>query len=324
VDCVSVSPDGRWLASGSKDKSVRIWDLKTNALAESRNLADVRRGFAVSPKAEFLAVVNADATLSFWDLSARRETGRFPIETNATILATSPAGTAVVLAVVTGSSARVWMHRVDTTNSDIQVKGVLARKAIAAFSADGRQFAVGGREQILRLGMTDGSAPVRELKHPIDMTTDILFSQDGRQVFAANESGKVRVSDSVTGELVRDFAAHEHVVAGLALDTEGRLATSSADGTVGLWDVANPGVSRTIATGQTLECTKSAVAKPGPYVNTGTASGSIEIARTGIKSLKIRYNSVFGYYLEVTPREAQHSRPLATTATARTGKASRQ
>src|SRR5260221_13399527 len=26
-----------------------------------------------------------------------------------------------------------------------------------------------------------------------------------------------------------------------------------------------------------------------------------EIVRTGIKSLKIRYNSVFGYYLEVTP-----------------------
>jgi eukaryotic-like serine/threonine-protein kinase len=97
VDCVAVSPDGHWLASGSKDRSVRIWDLKANAVAESRNLADVSRGFAVSPKAEFLAVVNGDATVSFWDLIGRRETGRFPVETVTTVLATSPTVTAVVL-----------------------------------------------------------------------------------------------------------------------------------------------------------------------------------------------------------------------------------
>jgi WD40 repeat protein len=89
VDCVSVSPDGRWLASGSKDRSVRIWDLKANAVPESRNFADVRLGFAVSPKAESLAVVNGDATVSLWDLIGRRVTRRFPVETGTTVLATA-------------------------------------------------------------------------------------------------------------------------------------------------------------------------------------------------------------------------------------------
>jgi WD40 repeat protein len=142
-----------------------------------------------------------------------------------------------VLAAPNAQPGKIWMHRVDATNSDVQVEGVPARKAIAAFSADGRRFAVGGREQIMRVGMTDGSAPMQAMKHPIDVTTDILFSHDGLQVFAANESGMVRVCDSTTGELVREFHAHKHVTAGLALDSGGRLATSSADGTVGLWDL---------------------------------------------------------------------------------------
>src|SRR5436190_22112256 len=95
----------------------------------------------------------------------------------------------------------------------------------------------------MHVGMTDGSAPVQAMKHRIDVTTDILFSHDGLQVFASNESGVVRVCDSATGELVREFRAHKHVTAGLALDKNGRLATSSADGTVGLWDLGTNKIS---------------------------------------------------------------------------------
>jgi WD40 repeat protein len=214
-----------------------MWDLTRNAVPEvSRNFASLRRGFAVSPKAEFLAVVNDDATVSFWDLIGRRETGRFPVEPGTTVLASSPTGKAVVLG---GQPGQVWMHRVDTANGDIQIDGPRADKALATFSPDGAKFAVGGREQLLRVGTTDGSAPVRVLKHPIDMMTEILFSLDGRLVFAANESGWVRICDAETGEIVRDFRAHEHVTAGLALDADSRqLATTSSDGTVGLWDLS--------------------------------------------------------------------------------------
>ena len=236
VDCVAVSPDGGWLASGSKDRSVRIWDLKTTAVPESRNFADVSRGFAVSPKAEFLAVVNEGATLSVWDLRARRETVRLAIGTGATVFAVSPTGKAVVLG--NRLSEKVWVNRIDATGNDIQVEGALASKAIATFSPDGKQFAVSGSEQSLRVGPTDGSTAVRALKHPIDLTTEILFSHDGLQVLSANESGHVRACDAATGEVVVNFRAHEHVTAGIALDPDGRrLATTSSDGTVALWDL---------------------------------------------------------------------------------------
>jgi WD40 repeat protein/tRNA A-37 threonylcarbamoyl transferase component Bud32 len=236
VDCVSISPDGRWLASGSKDRSVRIWDLKTKAAAESRNLADASRGSAVSPKAEFLAVVNGDATISLWDLIGRRETDRFPVEKDATVLATSPNGTAVVLG--NRLSRKVRIHRINAANSDLQIEGAPADTSLATFSSDGKQFAVADKDKLLRTGATDGSTPVRVLRHPSDAPHEILFSHDGRQILMATESGKIRVYDTATGEIAWELAAHKFTVNGIALDPDGvRLATTSLDETVGLWDL---------------------------------------------------------------------------------------
>jgi WD40 repeat protein len=77
------------------------------------------------------------------------------------------------------------------------------------------------------------------LKHPIDPPHQILFSHDGRQIFAANDSGKVRVYDTARGEIAWQLAAHSRTINGVALDPDGlRLATSSLDETVGLWDLA--------------------------------------------------------------------------------------
>src|ERR1043166_2530053 len=94
VDSVAVSPDGRWLASGSKDRSVRIWNLETNAISDASETFSNLLGCAVSPKAEFVAMVNSDATLSIWDVIGRREANRVPIETGTVVLAMSPTGKA--------------------------------------------------------------------------------------------------------------------------------------------------------------------------------------------------------------------------------------
>jgi serine/threonine protein kinase/WD40 repeat protein len=238
VDSIAVSPDGRWLASGSKDRSVRIWNLEEKAVAEvSRTFTNANGlGFAVSPKAECFAMVKDQATLSVWSLIEQHESGRRPVAKGAKVLAISPDGKAVVLS--HGESGKVWLHRIDT-GGDIPLDGARAHRALAAFSRDGTKFAVGGKGQRLRVGMTDGSTSVREAKLPVDEATEILFTHDGRQILVAHESHMVRACDAATGDLVLEFRPHHDLVAGIALDEEGlRLATTSNDGTIGLWELA--------------------------------------------------------------------------------------
>jgi WD40 repeat protein len=236
VDSIAVSPDGRWLASGSKDRSVRVWNLKANPLSEvSRTLTNAV-GFAVSPKAEFFATVNDDDTLSVWNLLEQRESDRKPVEKGTKVLAVSPEGKAVVLGNI--KSDKVWLHRIDA-DGDIPIEGVRAHRTLATFSRDGKEFAVGEKSLRLHFGKTDGSTPVSEARLPVDEMTEILFTDGGRQILVAHESGLVRACDASTGEMLFELRAHEHVVAGIALDEEGlRLATTSNDGTIGLWELA--------------------------------------------------------------------------------------
>jgi len=70
VYTLAFSPDGRWLASGSRDDTARIWDLSiAEAAAKSVELgdhADDVSGVTFSPDGRWLATGSTDGTARLW------------------------------------------------------------------------------------------------------------------------------------------------------------------------------------------------------------------------------------------------------------------
>ncbi|GMU20323.1 MAG: hypothetical protein AMXMBFR13_04200 [Phycisphaerae bacterium] len=70
---VACSPDGRWIASGGKDRAVRVWEASTGtafaALTGHEHEVD---GLAFSPDSRLLASSGRDRSIRIWDVAAPR------------------------------------------------------------------------------------------------------------------------------------------------------------------------------------------------------------------------------------------------------------
>lgn len=71
VSALAWSPDNRWLASGSRDGVVKIWDAQTLALARARAAHSMCvTSVAWSPDSRVLATASLDATVCLWNVPA--------------------------------------------------------------------------------------------------------------------------------------------------------------------------------------------------------------------------------------------------------------
>jgi WD40 repeat protein len=74
VNSVAYSPDGRYLASGSRDKTIKIWEVATGK--ELRTLtghSDWVRSVVYSPDGRYLASGSDDNTIKIWEVAMGKQ-----------------------------------------------------------------------------------------------------------------------------------------------------------------------------------------------------------------------------------------------------------
>jgi WD40 repeat protein len=109
VFSVAFSPNGKILATGSRDGTVRLWDPSTGKLANTLCPLQLVSALAFSPDGEKLAIgTNTFQSVEIWDLELQERTHEFHAHwANVTNLAFSPDGEVLASASNDGS-VRLW------------------------------------------------------------------------------------------------------------------------------------------------------------------------------------------------------------------------
>ena len=233
---MAIAPNGRFLVTGSSDKSIVIWDIEKQAplgMPLQGHSADVQ-DVAFSPDSKIIASASWDGTIILWDVEKQLPIGK-PLQGNGNwvlSVAFTPDGKQLISGYKNGAMI-IW----DITTQKI-VKRLHEHKAgiwNIAFSSDKKLFASAGDGVIL--WDSSNYKSIGYLEHQDILS--IAFSPDNKILASASLDKTVRLWDIKTQTSIgQPLLGHEGWVMSVAFSPDGKiLASASWDKTIRLWDI---------------------------------------------------------------------------------------
>ncbi|WP_017716628.1 serine/threonine-protein kinase [Kamptonema formosum] len=239
VTSVAISPQGHLLATGSDDRTARLWDLDTGeCLRIIAGHSNFVKSVAFSPDGRILATGSDDRTVKLWDVAGGGLLRTLAGHSHAVkSVAFSPEGQCLA----SGSwdkTVRLWDAGGGEEIATLRGHGL--QVAAVAISPCGQRVASGSLDRTVRLwDLPSGGGAGRVLQGHLWPVLAAAFSPDGKILATGSEDNTVKLWDVKTGDVIRTLSGHSWSVAALAFSAGGEILVSGSwDKTVKLWRVA--------------------------------------------------------------------------------------
>ena len=277
MTAVAVAPDGGWLAAGSSDGVVRIWNV-----ADGRERAaltghkDWVTAMAVAPDGTWLATGGDDATIRIWDVADARERATLACgKHRVTAVAVAPDGTWLA---ASSGDGMVWIWDVGERRVRVKLASHRGTVTSVVVAPDGRWLAAGGADGTVRIWDVADARERAALACGNVRVTALAVAPDG--TWLAASSGfreQVRIWDVSTWRQRSPLAVRPQSVSALEVAPDGSwIVTAGYEGTLRIWDVAS-GHERAALTGHIGSVTSVATSSDGNWLASASQDRTVRI-----------------------------------------------
>ena len=277
VSAVAISPDGKLMATVSKNKYLRIWDFKTGKIIKSSKAHDDAIRFVVfSPDTLHIVTASVDGTAKIWEKTLQKNPVILKGHKGKVYSAVfSPDGKKIVTS-SSDCSVRLW----DAHTGKLLATGLGHgdRVCEATFSPDGRNVVSASYDKTIRVweiqsNKLDSLLTLRGHRRTV---CSAKFSPDGKMIASVSWDNKVKLWDAQTGHFVRDWDAHHRGIRYVHYSPDGsRLMTVSWEETAKIWDVETGRLVHELV-GHKKNVTYASFTPNGTQIVTSSEDGTIK------------------------------------------------
>lgn len=237
VYAVAFNPKGDKIATGDRNGTVTIWDLKENKKNEFKNAHNrIIDSLSFSPDGSLLATASQDRTVKIWNIDANgiiKNRQRLPHSDIVDVDSVSFSRNGEIATASMNGKVKLW-------KADGSLLRELTGKSIftsVTFSHDDKIIAAGRLDGKVQLWDTSGKE-IGTLEGHTERVNSVSFSPNGKTLASASNDRTVKLWQ-IQLPLLTHLKAHDRRVRDVSFSPDGKIfASASEDATLKLWDIS--------------------------------------------------------------------------------------
>ena len=276
VSSVSFSHDGKYLASGSHDNTVKIWEVQKNkCISTLKGHTSGVSSVSFSHDGKYLASGSDDNTVKIWEVQKKKYISTLQGHTNGVNCVSFSHDGKYLASGSDDKTVKIW--EVQKNECISTLLGHTNWVSSVSFSHDGKYLASGSHDETVKIWEVQKNECISTLQGHTSSVFGVSFSHDGKYLASGSGDKTVKIWEVQKNECISTLQGHTDWVSSVSFSHDGKyLASGSGDETVKIWEVQKNECISTLQ-GHTSSVFGVSFSHDGKYLASGSIDNTVKI-----------------------------------------------